>query len=407
METRTVADLSREELPGMRVLVRVDFNVPLDPEGRITDDTRVTRALPTLEFLLKEGARLVVASHLGRPKGSPDTALSLSGVAEHLAGLLPFPVRFVPDLVGAAAEDAVEGLKPGELLLLENTRFHPGETENDPKLSRDLAEFAGLFVNDAFGSAHRAHASTVGAAEVIRKSGGAAVAGFLMERELRYLGMALEAPERPFLALLGGAKISGKIDVIRSLLPRIDRLLVGGAMANTFFRAMGLEIGDSLVEEDRVPEARTILEEAGERILLPVDCLVADEIGPDVDTREVDRSQVQPGDRIGDLGPVTRKLFARELAGARTVVWNGPMGVFELAPFSGGTLAVAQAVAGVSRSGGVTVVGGGDSAAAAEMAGVADDLSHVSTGGGASLEFLAGRELPGVAALDRREEVRR
>jgi phosphoglycerate kinase len=403
MPVLTVTDLPDGRVAGSRVLVRVDFNVPLDSEGRITNDTRITQALPTLIHLLERGGSLVLTSHLGRPKGAPDPAFSLRRVAEHLAGLLSFPVFFSQELVGPAAHEAVDKLGEGELLLLENTRFHPGETKNDPELSHALAAYGDLYVNDAFGSAHRAHSSTVGVAEQIREKGGEAVAGFLMEKELRYLGMALENPERPFVAILGGAKISGKIDVIRSLLPRVDRLLVGGAMANTFFRALGLETGDSLVEEDRVEMAWAVLQEAGEKIILPVDCVVAPEIRDTVQTREVARDAVEEGDRIGDIGDGTRHLFAEALEGARTVVWNGPMGVFELAPFSGGTLAVAQSVATVTEEGGVTIVGGGDSAAAADMAGVAGRLSHVSTGGGASLEFLSGAILPGVAALQTRE----
>lgn len=404
MPTKTVADLPDEVIPGARILVRVDFNVPLDPQGRITDDIRIVRALPTLSYLLQRGGRLVVTSHLGRPKGGFDPAFSLRPVAEHLATLLDFPVRFCPELVGPKAEKQVEALADGELLLMENTRFYEGETKNDPVLSRALADLADLYVNDAFGSAHRAHASTVGAAEVIRSRGREAVAGFLMEKELRFLGMALEAPERPFVAVLGGAKISGKIEVIQSLLPKVDKLLVGGAMANTFFLALGLEVADSLVEEDRVELARETLQEAGDKLVLPVDCVVGSEISETAVTREVERTGVQPGEKIGDIGTGTRALFGKALEGAGTVVWNGPMGVFEMAPFAEGTLSVARSVAGVTDAGGVTVVGGGDSAAAAEEAGVVDRLSHVSTGGGASLEFLSGTTLPGVAALDTRTD---
>jgi phosphoglycerate kinase len=402
MPAKTVADLADERIAGSRILVRVDFNVPLDPDGRITDDTRIVRSLPTLSYLLERGGRLVVTSHLGRPKGEPNPEFSLRPVADLLSTLLKFPVRFSPDLIGGGATAAVGALKSGELLLLENTRFHPGETKNDPDLAKALADFGDLYVNDAFGAAHRAHASTVGVAEKIREKGGEAVAGFLMERELKYLGLALEDPERPFMAVLGGAKISGKIDVIQSLLPRVDRLIIGGAMANTFFRALGLETGRSLVEEDRVEVARTILQEAGETLLLPVDCVVAEEISPQAGTRVVDRGGVGPEDRIGDIGPASRAIFAEALAGARTVVWNGPMGVFEMGPFAEGTLAVARTVAAVTDAGGVTVVGGGDSVSAAEKAGVTERLTHVSTGGGASLEFLAGSVLPGVAALDSR-----
>ncbi len=400
MRTKTVADLSDQRISGRRILVRVDFNVPLDAEGAIQDDIRIVRALPTLSYLLERGGRLVVTSHLGRPKGVANPAFSLKPIAEHLESVLDFPVKFSPELLGPAANGAVEGLADGELLLLENTRFHAGETKNDPELSAALAGFGDLFVNDAFGTAHRAHSSTVGAAEVIRGKGGEVVAGFLMEKELRYLSHVLEAPDAPFVAILGGAKISGKLDVIQSLLPRVDRLLVGGAMANTFFRALGLEIGASLVEEDRVEMARQLLEDAGEKILLPVDCVVASDISESAETREVLRADVGVGDRIGDIGSGSTALFASALKGAATVVWNGPMGVFEMSPFSHGTLAVARAVAGVSDEGGTTVVGGGDSALAAEEAGVADRLSHVSTGGGASLELLSGAVLPGVAALD-------
>jgi len=403
MQAKTVADLSDQSISGARILVRVDFNVPLDADGRITDDIRIVRALPTLEYLLARGGRLVVTSHLGRPKGGPDPAFSLRPVAEHLEGLLDYPVKFCPELVGPEAQAAVEDLSDGQLLLLENTRFHEGETRNDLALSEALAGSADIYVNDAFGSAHRAHASTVGAAEVLKGRGKPAVAGFLMEKELRYLGLALGDPERPFVAVLGGAKISGKIDVIDTLLPKVDQLLVGGAMANTFFRALGLETGDSLVEEDRVEVARETLEAAGEKLLLPVDCVVAHEISENAETREVNRTGVAEGELIGDIGSGSREIFARALSGARTVVWNGPMGVFEMPPFAGGTLALAQAVAAVSDGGGTTIVGGGDSASAAEEAQVADRLSHVSTGGGASLEFLSGAVLPGVAALDKRE----
>jgi len=403
MPAKTVADLSDQRIAGTRILVRVDFNVPLDSELRIADDTRIVRALPTLSYLLERGGRLVVTSHLGRPRGGAEPALSLRPVADHLSTLLDFTVRFCPELVGPRAKKAVEELADGELLLLENTRFHEGEKKNDLELSRALADLGDLYVNDAFGTAHRAHASTVGAADVLRGRGREAVAGFLMEKELRYLGMALDTPDRPFVAILGGAKISGKIDVIESLLPKVDKFLVGGAMANTFFKALGLETGDSLVEDDRVDLARSILEGAGDKILLPIDCVVAPEISLTAVTREVERAAVEAGERIGDIGTGSRALFAGVLEGAGTVVWNGPMGVFELAPFAEGTIAVAHAVAAVSDEGGTTVVGGGDSALAAEQAQVVDRLTHLSTGGGASLEFLSGFVLPGVAALDMKE----
>jgi phosphoglycerate kinase len=403
MATKIISDLSDHQISGRLILVRVDFNVPLDEDGRIQDDIRMERALPTLEYLLARGGRLVVTSHLGRPKGEPNPAFSLAPVAEHLGALLDYPVAFSPELLGPVAQEAVAALNDGELLLLENTRFHPGETKNDPELSAALAAYGELFVNDAFGTAHRAHSSTVGAAEAIRGKGGEAVAGFLMEKELQYLSQALRDPQSPFVAILGGAKISGKLDVIHALLPKVDRLLIGGAMANTFFRALGLETGASLVEEDRVEMARTLLQEAGEKLILPVDCVVASEISESAQTREVDRSAVGKGDRIGDIGPGSMAVFASALESARTVVWNGPMGVFEMAPFSKGTLELARTVAKVSDQGGITVVGGGDSALAAEEAGVEDRLSHVSTGGGASLELLSGATLPGVAALDIRD----
>jgi phosphoglycerate kinase len=401
MSKMTLEDLAAERLSGARVVVRADLNVPL-ADGSVGDDTRIRATLPTLNTLLDAGASVVLLSHLGRPGGRPDPAASLRPVSERLAELLGRPVAFSPHLLGEEAEAAVRGLEPGQVLLLENTRFHPGETKGDEELARALARHGEIFVNDAFGTAHRDHASTSGIARAVREAGGMAVAGHLVRRELEFLGKALEEPERPFVAVLGGAKISGKIDVIEALLPRVDRLLVGGAMANTFFAALGLEIGESLVEADRVELAREILEDAGERLLLPVDCVVAPSIEDGVETRTVERSKVAPGDRIGDVGPATRGMFAEELAQARTVLWNGPMGVFELDPFRGGTLAVARAVADATDAGAVTVVGGGDSASAAEVAGVTRRLSHVSTGGGASLELLAGSELPGVAALSDR-----
>ncbi len=399
MHKRSLRELDPSSLAGRHVLVRADLNVPLE-NGRVTSDTRVRGILPTLRFLRSAGARTVVISHLGRPKNGPDPAFSLRPVARKLADLLGGEVVFAGDLVGPEAHAAVDGLHDGGIAVLENTRFEPGETKDDPELARKLAEFADVYVDDAFGAAHRSHASTEGVARVVRARGGPAVAGLLMDRELEFLGRALEDPERPFVALLGGAKISGKIDVIEALLKRVDRLLVGGAMANTFFMALGLEVGDSLVEEDRVERARETLEKAGDRLLLPVDCRVAPAIEAGATPRVVARDAIQPGEHVGDIGPATVELFARELAQARTIVWNGPMGVFELEPFREGTMAMAHAVASATDRGALTVVGGGDSAAAAEMAGVTEHVSHVSTGGGASLEFLAGDELPGVAVLE-------
>lgn len=398
MSKKILSDLDPSALTGRIVLVRADLNVPLDGD-RITDDQRIRASLPTLRFLAEAGARVALLSHLGRPKGAPDPKYSLRPVAARLQELLGRTVHFVPEPEGDAVESAVASLADGELALLENTRFLAGDTENDAELSGRWAALGDLFVNDAFGAAHRAHASTAGLAEAMRAKGGEAVAGLLMARELRFLGGALDTPERPFVAILGGAKISGKIDVIDALLPRVDRLLVGGAMANTFFRALGLETGASLVEDDRVDLARATLERAGDRLLLPVDCVVAPEIAEGAETRVVERSAVGANDRIGDVGPATRAAFAREIAGARTIVWNGPMGVFEVGAFAEGTVAVARAVAEACDSGATAVLGGGDSAAAVKQAGVADRITHVSTGGGASLEFLAGAELPGVAAL--------
>ncbi len=398
MRKKSVEDLLPESLDGVRLIVRVDYNVPLR-NGDVADDTRIRRTLPTLRHLCARGAALVLVSHLGRPGGRPDPSASLAPVADRLGELFEFPTRFSGDTVGPAALDRVAQLEPGHVILMENARFFAGETGNDPTLAAAMAALGDHFVNDAFGAAHRAHASTTGVAAAVRERGGEAVAGYLMEAELRFLGDALASPERPFVAVLGGAKISGKIDVIDNLLSRVDRLIIGGAMANTFLRALGLEIGNSLVEEDRVTVAREILEKAGDRVLLPVDCIVAPAIARDAETRCARRDQVAGEDKIGDIGPDSRSMFSAELARARTIVWNGPMGVFEMPPFARGTFAVAEAVAGASDSGAVTIVGGGDSASAAEAAGVADRLTHVSTGGGASLEFLAGRPLPGVEAL--------
>jgi phosphoglycerate kinase len=402
--TRTLRDLSPGELRGRRVLARVDYNVPLDGNGRITDPIRVDATLPTLRHLREAGARVILVSHLGRPKGAPEERFSLAPVGQLLTERLGISVPLI-----AAPPDSeelhrrVEGMDDGDILLLENIRFHPGETTNDPELAAQLGALGEVFLGEAFGAAHRAHASTVGAAEVIRERGGRAVAGFLMDRELTFLREAVETPSRPFVALIGGAKISGKIDVMEALLPRVDRLVVGGAMANTFFRALGLSTGESLVEEDRVEMAGELLERAGEKLLLPVDCVVAESLDADAATRTTPRDQVGSRERIGDIGPATRDLFAREIRDSRTCLWNGPMGIFELSPFAEGTLAVARALAQATDAGATTVVGGGDSAAAAEAAGVAARLSHVSTGGGASLELLAGSALPGVDVLERVE----
>jgi phosphoglycerate kinase len=398
MSKKTVSDLDPSTLSGRAVLVRADLNVPVE-DGKITDDQRIRASIPTLRLLIEAGARVILLSHLGRPKGAPDPAFSLAPVAARLGKLLGQRVRFVPASAGPEVEAAAAELRNGDVALLENTRFMAGDTKNDPALAASWAALADLFVNDAFGAAHRAHASTSGLAEAVMARGGEAVAGLLMARELRFLGDALDHPERPFVAILGGAKISGKIEVIDALLPRVDRLLVGGAMANTFFKALGLETGASLVEDDRIDVARGTLERAGERLVLPVDCVVAAEIVDGAPTKVVRRSEVGAGDHIGDIGSATRDVFAREIAGARTVLWNGPMGVFEVDAFAGGTVALAQAVASACDGGATAVVGGGDSAAAARKAGVAERITHISTGGGASLEFLAGDALPGVVAL--------
>jgi len=402
MRAMTLDDLSASALQGKRALVRVDFNVPLD-SGQVADDTRIRATLPTLQRLLHGGASMVLMSHLGRPKGQWREDLSLRPVAAALGDLINAPVRFVADIVGPEAQDAARSLAPGSILVLENTRFLPGEEANDGDLGTQLAKLGDFYVNDAFGSAHRAHASTAAVAEAMKREGKPAVAGLLMERELRFLGGALASPERPFVAVLGGAKISGKIDVIENLLPRVDRLLIGGAMANTFFRAQGLDTADSLVEDDRVDMAKDLLDRGGDKLVLPVDCIVAKEATEEAEARTVARDAVPDGMKILDIGPDSVDLFRGHVQGAGTVVWNGPMGMFEKAPFRAGTEKLAHAVADATDAGTTTIIGGGDTAAAVQRAGLADRMSHVSTGGGASLEFLEGKELPGVAALSTTE----
>ncbi|MEX0907491.1 MAG: phosphoglycerate kinase [Gemmatimonadota bacterium] len=404
MAKKTLRDLPPAALRGKRVLVRVDYNVPVE-DGVVTDDTRISATLPTLNALRDAGACIVLVAHFGRPGGEWRDDMSLRPAADRLTELLGDRVRFVRDVVGAEAHAAAAALRPGEVLLLENVRYLAGEETNDPQLGEALAAFADVYVNDAFGTAHRAHASTVAVARVVKQAGRPAVAGLLMERELRFLGDALSSPGRPFIAILGGAKISGKIDVIESLLPRVDHLLIGGAMANTFFRALGLETGRSLVEDDRVDMARTLLERGGEKIVLPVDCVVAGEAKAGTRTWLLDRDDVPPEGMILDIGPKSVATFRDFVERSRTILWNGPMGLFEIDDFAEGTLGTAAAVAAVTRTGAITVVGGGDTAAAVEAAGLADAVTHVSTGGGASLEFLEGRELPGVAILDNRDSV--
>lgn len=386
------------DVVGAAVALRADFNVPVEA-GQVADGGRIDRTVPSIEQLVAAGARVVILSHLGRPGGRTVPELTLRPVSRRLAGCLKAPVRFLAHTAGDVVANAVAALPAGSVLLLENTRFHPGETDNDPCLAADWARWADHFVLDAFGTAHRAHASTVGLAHAVRAQGGEAVAGRLVQRELTVLGQVLDSPARPFVAILGGAKVSGKIEVIEGLLRRVDVLLVGGAMANTFFRAMGLETGASRVDADAAGIAARLLVEAGSRLVLPVDGVVACAVAEGAATRVVDRSGVRAGDIVVDIGPTTVRLFEDYLATAATVVWNGPMGVFEVAGFEGGTFGVARAAADAADSGATVIVGGGDSAAAARAAGVAGRLSHVSTGGGATLELLAGKPLPGVEAL--------
>jgi phosphoglycerate kinase len=389
MKKKTVRDI---DVKGKRVLVRVDFNVPLKGD-KVTDDTRIRAALPTIQYLLEKGAAVILMSHLGRPKEGPDPKYSMKPTATRLAELLGKPVAFVDDCVGPKAEAAASALKPGDVLVLENTRFYKGETKNDPKLAGQMAKLAQIYVNDAFGSAHRAHSSTEGIARLLP-----AVAGFLMEKELDYLGGVMENPGRPFVAILGGAKVSDKIGVISSLLEKANTLLIGGGMANTFLKAKGLVVGDSLVEDEVLGTARDLMVKAGARMLLPVDVVVAQAMEEGAPAKTVASEKVPPGWRILDVGPETVKKYKETLLPAKTVVWNGPMGVFEMPAFAAGTKAVAAVLADLK--GAITVVGGGDSVAAVTQAGLAERISHISTGGGASLEFLEGKPLPGVVALN-------
>jgi len=395
MPKRTLEALAGQPLEGLRALVRVDFNVPVK-DGVVTDRTRIDAAVPTIRWLRDRGCRVVLCSHFGRPKGGPDPQYSLRPVATALESALGMPVRFLEDPTAEAAVRTTRQMRRGEVALCENTRFYPGEEKNDPALAERLAALGDFYVNDAFGSAHRAHASTEAVAHLLKP----AVAGFLMAKELAYLGTALGTPQHPFVAVLGGAKISGKIDVIEQLLPRVDEILIGGAMACTFFKAMGLEVGTSLVEPDRVDLARALLGRAGSKLVLPSGGVVAQELTTGTATRTVPRTAIPVGWAVYDIDPATGADFRARILAARTVVWNGPMGVFETPPFDAGTRTVAAALADATAQGAVTVVGGGDSAAAVAEAGLADRVSHVSTGGGASLELLEGKTLPGVAALD-------
>jgi phosphoglycerate kinase len=392
---RTLASLNAAGIDGKRALVRVDFNCPIK-DGTVSDNTRIRAAMPTLKYLRDKGARVVLLSHLGRPKGGPDPKYSMQPVVRELERLLGAPVTFLEDPTSEAAVTATRRLPRGGVAVGENTRFYQGEEKNDAALAGRFAALGDFYVNDAFGSAHRAHASTEAVARLLKP----AVSGFLMQQELKYLGEALHQPRRPFVAVLGGAKISGKIDLIEALLPKTEAILLGGAMACTFFRAMGLETGTSLVEEDRLDMARALMQKAGDKLVLPTGGVIAQRLEPGIESRAVARDAIPAGWAVYDIDPATERAFAARIGAAGTVVWNGPMGVFETPPFDHGTLAVARAMAEATGRGAITVIGGGDSAAAVAEAGLADRITHVSTGGGASLEFLEGKTLPGVAALD-------
>jgi phosphoglycerate kinase len=392
---RSLSQLDAAALDGRRALVRVDFNIPVK-NGKVGDDTRIRAAIPTIRYLRERGARVVLLSHLGRPRGGPDPAFSLAPVVRALEGILGAPVTFLPEPLSEEAVTATRRLPRGGVAVAENTRFYPGEETNDLELARRFAALGDLYVNDAFGSAHRAHASTEAVARVLKP----AVSGFLMEKELRYLGEALDRPRRPFVAVLGGAKISGKIDLIEVLLPKVDEVLIGGAMACTFFRAMGLETGTSLVEAERLDLAKALIAKAGRKLVLPSGAVVGQKLEPGTPTQTVHRDRIPAGWAMYDIDPLTEQDYAAIIETAGAVLWNGPMGVFETPPFNHGTLAVAHSLARATERGAVTVVGGGDSAAAVAEAGLSEKMTHVSTGGGASLEFLEGKELPGVAALD-------
>lgn len=378
------------DVKGKRVLVRVDFNVPIK-DGKVADDTRIVAALPTIKYLLGQGAAVILCSHLGRPKEGPDPQYSMRPTAERLSELLGQPVAFSEECVGPVAEAHAKALQPGQVLVLENTRFYKGETKNDPEMARQLAALADIYVNDAFGSAHRAHASTEGVAHYLP-----AVAGFLMEKEIKYLGEAIANPKRPFVAILGGAKIVDKIGVIRNLLTKADAVLIGGGMANTFFKAQGYPMGDSLVDDEALETAKELLQQGGERLRLPLDLVIADSFSNEARTQVIPVGPIPEGWRALDIGPQTVEAYRKVILGAGTVVWNGPMGVFEMPNFAKGTFGVAQAVA---DSGAVSIVGGGDSVSAINQSGLSEKITHISTGGGASLEMLEGLTLPGVAAL--------
>lgn len=386
-EKKTVTDV---DVHNKKVLVRVDFNVPIK-DGKVGDDTRIRAAIPTIEYLLQQGAAVILMSHLGRPKGGPEAKYSLRPVADRLSELLGMPVAFSEDSIGPKAEAAAKALNPGQVLLLENTRFHPEEEKNDEGMAKQLASLGDLYVNDAFGSAHRAHASTEGITHYLP-----GVAGFLMEKEIQYLGQAIANPKHPFVAILGGAKISDKIGVIKNLLTKADQILIGGGMANTFFKAQGYPVGDSLVEEDALDTARQLLDQGKQHLRLPKDVVIANKFEADAESKVIPMGPVPDGWRILDIGPETVTAYAKVIKDAGTVVWNGPMGVFEFPKFAEGTYGVAKAVA---DSHATSIIGGGESVAAIQQSGLAGRISHISTGGGASLEMLEGLTLPGVAAL--------
>lgn len=395
MAKQTLKDV---ELKGKTVLMRVDFNVPIK-DGTIGDDNRIVQALESINYVVERGAKLILTSHLGRPGGEPSPEFSLKPVADHLATLVDVPVHFSEDCIGETAEKTINAAQEGEIVLLENVRFHPEEKQNDPKFAMKLATHADLFVNDAFGSSHRAHASAAGVTEFLQPS----VSGFLLEKEIRYLEESVNSPSRPFVAILGGAKVSDKIGVIENLISKVDTIIIGGGMTYTFYKAMGLNIGNSLVEDDKVDLAKELMEKAKEKgidFMLPIDSVVAKEFNNDAEHKVVDQDGIEDGWMALDIGPQSSIAFSNRIKNARTVLWNGPMGVFEMENFADGTFTVAEALAdATAQNGAITIIGGGDSASAIKKAGLQDSVSHVSTGGGASLEYLEGKELPGVASL--------
>jgi len=394
---KSIKDLKDTEIKGKKILVRVDFNVPLDAKQNITSDKRIQAALPTIEYLIKKGGRIILVSHLGRPKGEKKPELSLAPVAKRLGELLKKEVKMLPDCVGDQVKAEVDKMKDGDVVLLENVRFHKEETKNDPEFAKKLATLAELFVSDAFGTVHRAHASTVGVAAYLP-----AVSGFLIQKELDIMGKALSDPARPFVAIIGGAKISSKIGVLKNLLDKVDTLIIAGGMAYTFFKARGIEVGKSLVEDDQIPEAKEILKKAidvGVPILLPIDHVVADKFAEDANVQVVPRTTIDAGWLGVDIGPDTVAKFKNAIMKAKTIIWNGPMGVFEMDKFAKGTIEIAKIVAAATEKGAISIIGGGDSAAAIKKAGLTNKMTHISTGGGASLEFMEGKELPGIACL--------